>query len=69
MTRRNIYLDEVDMCTVIFLLDDATGIILKIAMMREPIREVKFSYLKLIPSSLRIWNSLDTITGIQNHYF
>ncbi|KAM3720022.1 DDB1- and CUL4-associated factor [Dirofilaria immitis] len=39
MTRRNIYLDEVDMCTVIFLLDDATGIILKIAMMREPIRE------------------------------
>uniref|UniRef100_A0AAF5Q5W3 Uncharacterized protein n=1 Tax=Wuchereria bancrofti TaxID=6293 RepID=A0AAF5Q5W3_WUCBA len=39
MSRRNIYLDEVDMCTVIFLLDDTTGIILKIAMMREPIRE------------------------------
>ncbi|KAK6102910.1 hypothetical protein QQG55_10370 [Brugia pahangi] len=39
ISRRNIYLDEVDMCTVIFLLDDTTGIILKIAMMREPIRE------------------------------
>uniref|UniRef100_A0A158Q7J6 CST complex subunit CTC1 n=1 Tax=Elaeophora elaphi TaxID=1147741 RepID=A0A158Q7J6_9BILA len=39
ITRRNIYLDEVDMCTVIFLLDDVTGIILKVAMMREPIRE------------------------------
>ncbi|KAL3993756.1 hypothetical protein ACH3XW_18885 [Acanthocheilonema viteae] len=39
MSRRNIYLDEVDMCTVIFLLDDVTGTILKIAMMREPIKE------------------------------
>ncbi|VDP14280.1 unnamed protein product, partial [Onchocerca flexuosa] len=39
MTRRNIYLDEVDMCIVIFLLDDTTGVILKIAMMREPIKE------------------------------
>lgn len=47
MARRNIYLDEVDMCTVIFLLDDATGIILKTAMMREPIREVSV-YLELV---------------------
>ncbi|VDK63561.1 unnamed protein product [Onchocerca ochengi] len=39
MTRRNIYLDEVDMCIMIFLLDDTTGVILKIAMMREPIKE------------------------------
>uniref|UniRef100_A0A915PMZ7 DUF1618 domain-containing protein n=1 Tax=Setaria digitata TaxID=48799 RepID=A0A915PMZ7_9BILA len=46
MARRNVYLDEVDMCTIIFLLDDTTGIILKTAMMREPIRELELYDIK-----------------------
>ncbi|VDM94982.1 unnamed protein product [Thelazia callipaeda] len=36
---RNMYLEEAKSCAVIFLLDDMTGVILKIAMMHEPVRE------------------------------